>query len=218
MRGEGKKKRASKGREWGGGGGGGALHFGAGGAQGSVFRLSRGHPWPEGLLVPRGLKGCSLPQAVNAASVSGGAPWGGFPGLEVPCAPRSAAGLGARPVRAVPGQRQRPQGGKKWGNGATENKPFGWASRETNKQTKKRGGWKRSPRGGQEERSVSSGLLGKRSAPPKKQPKFYYGHCSVPLPKCLQKTFWLLMRSRYRSLNAVWEVTLLVFVCLFEEQ
>lgn len=80
---------------------------------------------------------------------------------------------------------------------------------------KRREGWKSSPPGGRAERSLSGALLSKRSAPPKKVPKFYYGHCFVPLLKCLQKTFWLLLHSHYRSPTSIWEVMLGLFGLFF---
>lgn len=71
----------------------------------------------------------------------------------------------------------------------------------------KRGeGWKSNPPGGRAERLLSGTLLSKRSAPPKKVPKFYYGHCFVPLLKRL-----LLLHSRYRSPTSIWEVMLGLF-------
>lgn len=59
----------------------------------------------------------------------------------------------------------------------------GWAPEEI----KEKGG-EASPPGRQPERSLSGTLLSKLSAPPKKVPKFYCGHCFVLLLKCLQKT------------------------------
>lgn len=50
-------------------------------------------------------------------------------------------------------------------------------------------GWKSNPRGGQAERSLSGTLLSKRSAPPKKVPKFYYGHCFVLCSSTCKRLF-----------------------------
>lgn len=99
------------------------------------------------LWVPRGRKGCSFLQAVNTASVSVGAPWGGFPRsgglhggpLRAPLCSGSGGPDPAEPCQA------RGSGSKEGKNGEMEQRKEtfrwrerGWASRETNKQTNKK--------------------------------------------------------------------------------